>query len=503
MTFQLRRKRPITAPSTRRTADTILRSAVVATVICAQMIPTRASADDALADDAPSGQWVARKAATASSPSGGRQSPDKGATTAGLQEPGRLPAIEAKDIRTSNGKLRWQARRPSAESTATARKNGSKTEATAPLLTSPKSGTALSTAAEDELVPTPMNENNAAGSATSTRGAVAQAAALEPVPQSSESAISNRQTRARTRNKILTVAADDGADPFRDPFADQGVRSEPARYQPPRPTPAAPNRGRAPSNSIYDDPSLDNSIPPDGNSQPQDDPNMSLPPGDSMSPLESPPADNQSPFENRAPLDNRTPMDNSPLDSDPYATPNSPSDLTPPPSAPTPAATEPSPCDPEKKNCAEAVDKIRSNTIDKIALDIRISGSEGLAFPCECTLGGGVFKGRAWSPTYYTFKAAATCHKPLYFEDVQLERYGHAWNPALQGFLSGAHFFANVALLPYHMGVNPPNECIYTLGYYRPGNCAPYVIEPFPLSVRGAVLEAGAIATGLWILNLY
>ena len=46
------------------------------------------------------------------------------------------------------------------------------------------------------------------------------------------------------------------------------------------------------------------------------------------------------------------------------------------------------------------------------------------------------------------------------------------------------------------MGVEPPGECIYTLGYYRPGSCAPYMLDPFPLSVRGALFE-GAVATGL------
>ena len=33
------------------------------------------------------------------------------------------------------------------------------------------------------------------------------------------------------------------------------------------------------------------------------------------------------------------------------------------------------------------------------------------------------------------------------------------------------------------------------LGHYRPGNCAPYIIDPVPLSLRGALFQAGA-ATG-------
>jgi hypothetical protein len=46
------------------------------------------------------------------------------------------------------------------------------------------------------------------------------------------------------------------------------------------------------------------------------------------------------------------------------------------------------------------------------------------------------------------------------------------------------------------MGVELPREDIYVLGYDRPGDCSPYMIDPIPLSVRGAVLEAGAWVGG-------
>jgi hypothetical protein len=90
-------------------------------------------------------------------------------------------------------------------------------------------------------------------------------------------------------------------------------------------------------------------------------------------------------------------------------------------------------------------------------------------------------------------KASALCHKPLYFEDEQLERYGHSFSPCFQPFISGAHFFCTLPVLPYCMGVEPPCECIYALGHYRPGSCAPYMINPVPLSPRGALIEAGVI----------
>jgi hypothetical protein len=117
--------------------------------------------------------------------------------------------------------------------------------------------------------------------------------------------------------------------------------------------------------------------------------------------------------------------------------------------------------------------------------------------PTECALGGRSFTPRTWEPLTFTWKASALCHKPLYFEEVQLERYGHTAGPFLQPALSGAHFFANIAVLPYKMGINPPTECRYPLGYYRPGNCAPWLVPPVPISLRGGLIQAGAVVGGV------
>ncbi len=56
--------------------------------------------------------------------------------------------------------------------------------------------------------------------------------------------------------------------------------------------------------------------------------------------------------------------------------------------------------------------------------------------------------------------------------------------PILDPAVSAAHFFGTLPILPYKMGVDTPCECQYALGYYRPGNCAPYMIQPFPISAR-------------------
>jgi len=143
--------------------------------------------------------------------------------------------------------------------------------------------------------------------------------------------------------------------------------------------------------------------------------------------------------------------------------------------------------------CQELVEAVRADSIRSIDLDISVTGNPGEDFPYECRSTSGPFQGRNWSQVTYMWKASALCHKPLYFEQVQVERYGHSWGPALQPIMSGAHFFATIPILPYKMGIETPNECIYTLGHYRPGDCAPYMIEAFPFTWRAAAFQTGFV----------
>jgi hypothetical protein len=126
-----------------------------------------------------------------------------------------------------------------------------------------------------------------------------------------------------------------------------------------------------------------------------------------------------------------------------------------------------------------------------VELDTTLTPSEG-ELPRDCPLGEETFRARCFAPITFTWTASQLCHKPLYFEDVQLERYGHMAGPWLQPFASAANFFCTFPILPYKMGLELPNECVYTLGYYRPGDCAPYLFDPLPISVRGLFFEASA-----------
>jgi hypothetical protein len=154
-----------------------------------------------------------------------------------------------------------------------------------------------------------------------------------------------------------------------------------------------------------------------------------------------------------------------------------------------------------KQDCETALRNLRANRLtlarSRTILDLRPTEKGDL--PYECTLATQTLaldSGRTWPQTCYTWKASGLCHKPLYFEQPHMERYGHSWGPVLDSVVSGAHFFASVPLLPYRMGLEPPCECIYPLGHYRPGSCAPRYIEPWPFSIRGGALQATAV-TGL------
>ena len=119
-------------------------------------------------------------------------------------------------------------------------------------------------------------------------------------------------------------------------------------------------------------------------------------------------------------------------------------------------------------------------SIKEISYDIRPTRTGQL--PEECIMESEPFYGRHFSQTCFHWKASALSTKGAYFEDVQLERYGHSRCPALQPIVSGAKFIATIPLLPYRMAVTPPSECVYTLGHFRSGNRSPYIREPSLIS---------------------
>lgn len=107
---------------------------------------------------------------------------------------------------------------------------------------------------------------------------------------------------------------------------------------------------------------------------------------------------------------------------------------------------------------------------------------------------------RAWPIDTFYWAAAATCHKPLYFEEVNAERYGYTRCRVGQPFISAAHFFGTLPALPYLMGADCPCDCDYTLGHYRPGSCVPWQRHYWPVSLRGAAVQAGIVTGTVFVI---
>lgn len=95
-----------------------------------------------------------------------------------------------------------------------------------------------------------------------------------------------------------------------------------------------------------------------------------------------------------------------------------------------------------------------------------------------------------WALTSYFWQAPNTFSHPLYFDDPMLERHGHERFPALTPVTSGLRFFATIPMLPYLATVQEPCDCVYTLGHFRPGSCAPTLLKRPPYERRAAVVQA-------------
>lgn len=105
---------------------------------------------------------------------------------------------------------------------------------------------------------------------------------------------------------------------------------------------------------------------------------------------------------------------------------------------------------------------------------------------------------RNWPLICYQWEAPALCHRPLYFEEVNLERYGYGprYLRVAQPLISAGQFFATVPALPYRIFAEHGRECVYTLGHYRPGSLVPYDVMLPPASLTGTGVES-ALITGL------
>lgn len=137
------------------------------------------------------------------------------------------------------------------------------------------------------------------------------------------------------------------------------------------------------------------------------------------------------------------------------------------------------------------------------SIDVNSSWSE-VAMPEDCSQdlfqpGGNSRESRGGDLTIFLWQPTNLFHQPLYFDDQPLERYGQTIAPLLQPLISGARFFLQIPAMPYKMTIDRPFDCVTTLGYYRPGDCAPCVKQLPPWQWNAAIVEAATIA-GLILL---
>jgi hypothetical protein len=106
-------------------------------------------------------------------------------------------------------------------------------------------------------------------------------------------------------------------------------------------------------------------------------------------------------------------------------------------------------------------------TLDRISLDADLpSGSAPTDFAAAAYAQYGVAEQptgarRGWYGSAVAWESPRLWHRPLYFEDVRLERWGMTWG-CLQPPVSAAKFLGNMVTLPYQMmqeacGYRTPN----------------------------------------------
>lgn len=99
-------------------------------------------------------------------------------------------------------------------------------------------------------------------------------------------------------------------------------------------------------------------------------------------------------------------------------------------------------------------------------------------------------------PNRYT---SSFCHRPLYFEELNLERCGNTYGCATNA-VSGFHFLTNTAMLPYRLATQRPDYTVPTRGDCQTCQEYSHDIEPFGFEPRGVLVEAAAAAGFVFLM---
>jgi hypothetical protein len=203
------------------------------------------------------------------------------------------------------------------------------------------------------------------------------------------------------------------------------------------------------------------------------------------------------------------PLENSPFDSDDLPSASDPSSVG------TDDAATGNQEETDAERCARIAAKIKMRSIRELTVDTTQPierGGKGGTFPSNCatqiygpydtTPNSGAGTSHAWATSTASWTAPSFYHRPLYFDQPNLERYGHyVGNWQCQSVISAADFFATIPTLPYRMVAEPPGQCVYTTGFGRPGNCNSHLYPCVPVSAKGLMVHYLGL-TGLVFLAL-
>jgi hypothetical protein len=119
---------------------------------------------------------------------------------------------------------------------------------------------------------------------------------------------------------------------------------------------------------------------------------------------------------------------------------------------------------------------------------------ERIVFPDEPVLSTEPYTGRVFPPAKEIVEPNYVCYCRLYFEQLNMERYG--WDLGfIAPFVSAGKFFWDVAWLPYHLGTEPCRKFECSAGYCLPGDPVPLLLYPPEISLIGTTLEAGTVVS--------
>lgn len=119
---------------------------------------------------------------------------------------------------------------------------------------------------------------------------------------------------------------------------------------------------------------------------------------------------------------------------------------------------------------------------------------ERIVFPNDPVISTEAYQGRRFYPTRLEVAPYYVCHGRLYFQQINLERYG--WGLGAFGpLLSGMKFLYDFVSWPYHLATEPCRRFEYNTGWCLPGDPVPLLLYPLHVSPTGFVAEVGTILT--------